>query len=189
MAKLDANIRLLQSYLAFTKGRISVRNDKIMLMDGSIAEYTYLDRKGGVVILPIYSDGRILLVNQYRYLVKKNCWELPAGGIEDGETPINAAIRELGEETALRANKWTEFVIFYPSNGISNEIVYMYLATSLESQDWQTDGENEISDYQKVRLNDIHDMLASGKILGASSIIALQHLLLNKEFIVKAAIQ
>lgn len=165
-------IRLATKVL-FNCPRFAVREDITQPHHGGVQTYVYIETLGGVVILPFLNDGRIILLRQYRYTVGDYCWELPAGGIETGETPAEAAARELMEETGMQAEDLVETANFYPSNGISSEVVHVFLARGLSvAEESQCSSEEQIEIHQ-VRLNEAMELLSSGGIPGASSLIAL----------------
>jgi ADP-ribose pyrophosphatase len=83
------------------------------------------------VILPLRDDGRILLVRQFRLPAQRFLWELAAGRVDPGETPLEAAKRELEEETGLRAERWRLLSEFFPSPGYVDEKMWLYLAEDL----------------------------------------------------------
>jgi ADP-ribose pyrophosphatase len=86
---------------------------------------------GSAVMMAVDEKKRILLVRQYRLPAGKMLWELPAGKVDEGETPLQAAKRELIEETGYRARKWEKLSSFYPSPGFVAEKMTIYLATEL----------------------------------------------------------
>ncbi|MBI4467049.1 MAG: NUDIX hydrolase [Acidobacteria bacterium] len=90
-----------------------------------------VEHHGSVVVLPVFSDGRVLLVRQYRHAVGDFLWELVAGGIEPGENPRAAAHRELEEETGYRAGRLRRLLNFYPTPGFVSEKMILYRATDL----------------------------------------------------------
>ncbi len=92
-----------------------------------------VEHQGSVVVLPVLSDGRVLLVRQYRYAVGDFLWELVAGGIEPGESPLQAAQRELREESGYEARRFSRLLTFYPTPGFATEEMYLYLATGLRA--------------------------------------------------------
>ena len=86
---------------------------------------------GSAVMMAVDARGRILLVRQYRLPASADLWELPAGRLDPGEKPLQAARRELLEETGYRARRWTRLTSFYPSPGYVTEKMTIFLATEL----------------------------------------------------------
>jgi ADP-ribose pyrophosphatase len=86
---------------------------------------------GAVVILPILSNGRIVMIRNYRYTVERELWELPAGTLEPDEEPIDTARRELEEETGYRADRVEPLMQFYSSPGFCTEWMHAFVATGL----------------------------------------------------------
>ncbi len=105
-----------------------LRRDIVRLPSGSEQEYHVFEITDAVVVLPVLADGRVAMVGQYRYPHGKTHWELPAGRMNPGETPREAAARELLEETGLRAGKLSALPGFYPTNGISAHFAHAFLA-------------------------------------------------------------
>jgi len=87
-----------------------------------------IHHSGSAVILPLLDDGRVVLIRQYRLAARQSLWELPAGGLKRGETALAAARRELTEETGFRASSWRRLVQFFPSPGILDERMTVFLA-------------------------------------------------------------
>ena len=164
--------------IIFSHGRLSIVRDTWRESDGNKKEYTYLKKAGGVVILPVYDNGDMLFINQYRYLVGQKCLELPAGGIENGESPLAAAKRELFEETGYRTDELHEMTVFYPSNGISSEKVYAFLCNITTDSGPLKEPEDGI-DLHRLKKVEVIKLLASGEIKGASSFIALSCYMMN----------
>lgn len=90
-----------------------------------------VEHRGSVVVLPVFPDGRILLVRQYRHAVEEFLWELVAGHIEPGEKPAATAHRELLEETGYRARRLSHLLTFYPTPGFLTEKMHLFRATGL----------------------------------------------------------
>jgi ADP-ribose pyrophosphatase len=86
---------------------------------------------GSAVMMAVDEQNRILLVRQFRLPAQQDLWELPAGRLDPGETPLQAAQRELQEETGYTAKKWTELVSFWPSPGYVDEKMTIFVATGL----------------------------------------------------------
>ncbi len=90
------------------------------------------EHPGGSVVVPILDDGSVLLVNQFRYPVKKNLFELPAGKLSAGEDPKVCAARELEEETGYTADTLTKLTAMYTTPGFCSEQLHLYAATGLK---------------------------------------------------------
>lgn len=127
---------------------------------------------GAAVILARNSEGKILLIRQFRLPLRKQLWELPAGRIDAGETSLQAARRELKEETGYRAKKWKRIFEFYPSPGFCDEKMTAFLAEEL------TLGECDPEPYELIQKHwcaweDAIPMIGSGRIRDAKSIATL----------------
>ena len=125
---------------------------------------------GSAVMMAVDAKKRILLVRQYRLPAGMAMWELPAGRLDPGENPLQAAKRELAEETGYRARKWKKLVAFYPSPGYVGEKMTIFLATDL------TEGEAEPMDDERIEVRwfsgaEIDRMLRSGKIIDGKTMI------------------
>ena len=96
---------------------------------------------GGACILPYFADGTICMVRQFRYAMQQELWELPAGKLEKGEDPFEAAKRELEEECGLTADHYTSLGEFYPTVGYDTEIIYTWVATGLHETQMHLDAD------------------------------------------------
>jgi ADP-ribose pyrophosphatase len=107
------------------------KRDLYELPSGKIGEYNYVHIGGSAMIVPIMSDGRVLLVNQYRYLNARESLEFPCGSVEEGTTHEQTAWLELTEETGYASNRWFQAGEFNPYNGVTNEICKVFIAREL----------------------------------------------------------
>jgi ADP-ribose pyrophosphatase len=123
---------------------ISVRADKIALSGGRVALREVVEHEGAVVIAAVDDRRHVYLVRQYRHAVQRELVELPAGGIEPGEEPLTAAVRELREEAGLVAETWVSLGSFYSSPGFANERLYAYLATGLTTVESDPDDDEDL---------------------------------------------
>lgn len=126
--------------------------------------------RGSAVMLPVDEKKRVLLVRQYRLPAGQNLWELPAGKVDEGESVLHAAKRELIEETGLRAKKWKKLVTFYPSPGYVEEKMTIYLATEL------THGEAAPMDDERIETRwftkkELRALIASNRIPDAKTML------------------
>ncbi len=125
---------------------------------------------GSAVMMAVDEKRRILLVKQYRLPAEKNLWELPAGRLDPGETPLQAAKRELKEETGYKAKSWTKLVSFWPSPGYVSEEMTIFLATGLTEGD-QEPMDDERIDIQWFTRKEMAEAVRSGKIADGKTLI------------------
>jgi 8-oxo-dGTP pyrophosphatase MutT (NUDIX family) len=127
-----------------------------------------------ISIVAIDSEGYTYLVGQYRYTLNAYSWEVPEGGcsIESGESTLEAAKRELLEETGLVASQWTEIGEVYLSNSVSDEKAVMYLAQNL-SQHQACPEETEQLKIRRIALKEAIEMAQNGQITDALSVLTL----------------
>lgn len=110
----------------------SVRQDKVRWPDGSESDYNVLEVRPSVFIVPVTPQGEIVLIYNYRHPLGKWCWELPAGGIEQGQTPLQAAQAELLQEVGGTSESW-QFLFQAPSmNGIGDHIIHYFVAHGVQ---------------------------------------------------------
>lgn len=155
------------------RGRVvSLHVDQVSLPNGRQTSREVMDHPGAVAIVPVHKDGRVTLVRQYRYAVGQTLLEIPAGTLAPGEDPVEAASRELAEETGLRSERFEPLVGFYPSPGVSSEYLWVYMARELSSCVGQTE-EDEFIEVVTLPLNQALDLVGRGDIRDSKSIIGL----------------
>lgn len=164
------------------EGRIfDIKVDDIELPDGRKAEREILIHHGGVVILPITPDGEIILVKQYRYAVERTLLELPAGKLEKGEDPREAAMRELEEETGCRANSIRDFGNLIPVGAYTTEIMHGFVCDDMIDTKEQKLDEDEFIEIVRLPIEKVRDMIMSGEIQDGKTVaFVLKYLLENK---------
>lgn len=154
------------------KGKIfDIKHDEVELSNGATSFRDVILHPGGVVIVAEKSD-KILLVKQYRYAISQAIYELPAGKLEYGEDPFEAAKRELHEETGYTATNWESLGFINTTAGICNERLYLYKA-QIDDFIGQKPDENEIIDYFELDKNEVFDMIKNGEINDAKTICGL----------------
>lgn len=126
--------------------------------------------QGSAAVMAVDARNRVLLVRQYRLPAGGYLWELPAGRLDEGETPLRAAKRELVEETGWRAGKWKKLASFWPSPGFVQERMTVFLAAEL------TEGEAAPMDDERIESRwftrrEIEAMIAAGKLEDAKTLI------------------
>jgi ADP-ribose pyrophosphatase len=146
--------------------------DRALDPDGFEIKRAIIQHGGSAVIMPVDARGRLLLVKQYRLPARQYLWELPAGRVDAGETPLKAARRELIEETGYRAKTWKKIVEFYPSPGFLAEKMSIYLATGL-TEGAKKPMEDERIEMRWVSRSELHQWIKSGKIKDAKTMIGV----------------
>lgn len=152
---------------------LNLRIDTVELPDKKYSKREIVEHPGAVCVVPITSDNKIYLVNQYRKAIDKEILELPAGKIEIGEEPKECAIRELKEETGLSANNYEYILEFYSSPGFCNEKIHLFFARELE-EGIATPDIDEYIDLKKYSLDELLHMIEIGEISDSKTIIGLQ---------------
>lgn len=129
--KLDLTETTIHSDRIWEGKVVNLKRDIVSLPNGKQGFREVVEHPGGVVVLPILPDGRILFVEQYRYALGEHLLELPAGKLEPGENPMAAIQRELMEETGYEAKAWEELSYIYTAPGFCSEKLWLYRATEL----------------------------------------------------------
>ena len=142
----------------------------------SEGELTYqrevVHHHGSAVILPVFDDGTVTLVRQYRHPAVRYLLEAPAGTLAEGERPEDGAARELQEELGLSAGRMEKLSEFFVSPGFCEEKMWVFLATEL-TEGKQNPDEDEILELVRLRIEEALEMISSGEIQDAKTIIAL----------------
>ena len=123
--------RKLNSKTVFKNDHWSYNLDEFEIEDGRKGEYHYVHTHGSSAVIPVKSNGKILLVNQYRYLNQKESLELPCGGVEENLSPHENALKELREESGFTSTELIYVGGFSPYTGASDEICSVFIAPSL----------------------------------------------------------
>lgn len=148
-----------------------VRTDTIR--EGDVEyERDIVVHKGSAVIVPVFEDGTVALVRQYRHAAGEYLLEVPAGSLEDGEDPLEAAKRELEEEIGVVAEHIEKLCEFYVSPGFVTEKMHLYLATNLTKTKQNLD-DNEIIEVLRFTFDELNEMIANGRIQDAKTMIGI----------------
>jgi ADP-ribose pyrophosphatase len=152
----------------------SVTQDVALDPEGFEIKRAIVQHGGSAVVMPVDERKRVLLVKQYRLPARRYMWELPAGRVDEGETPFQAARRELAEETGYRARKLEKLAEFYASPGFLAEKMTIYLARDLTAGK-ATPMEDERIETQWFSAREIDKLIHTGKILDAKTMIGFFH--------------
>ena len=152
---------------------ITVVEDQVINPGGGQSQYGVVHFKNkAIAIVPLDDNGNTWLVGQERYTLGTYTWELPMGGAADGEEPIEAARRELKEETGLTASRWSQILRLHLSNSITDEEGFVFIAQDLEEGEPDFD-ETEDLQIQKLPLAEALAMISRGEITDAITVAAL----------------
>lgn len=165
--------RKLSSKKVYDNPWITVFEDQVINPGGGQNQYGVVHFKNkAIAIVPLDDDGNTWLVGQERYTLGTYTWELPMGGAADGEEPIEAARRELKEETGLTASRWSQILRLHLSNSITDEEGFVFIAQDLEEGEPEFD-ETEDLQIRKLPLAEAVAMIGRGEITDAISVAAL----------------
>jgi ADP-ribose pyrophosphatase len=149
----------------------AVTDERAVDPDGFEIHRLIVRHPGSAVMIPVDDKNRVLLVRQFRLPARQKLWEIPAGRLDPGETPLKTARRELREETGVTARTWMKLASFYASPGYVAEKMNLFLAMEL------TQGEQNLMDDERIELGwftgkQMREMIHTGKILDAKTIVA-----------------
>ena len=154
---------------------ITVREDDVVRPDGRPGIYGVVHFKNlAVGALPIEADGSVWLVGQHRYPLGVYSWEMPEGGCPEGESPEEAARRELKEEAGIEAEALELLGVYHLSNSVSGETAYIYRATGLSHGHSGPEGDERI-ELRRVGWEEAWSLLQGGRITDAMTVFALLH--------------
>jgi ADP-ribose pyrophosphatase len=161
--KLTSSKELLKTSI------FTVTEDEATEPGGFHIKRAIVQHQGSAVMMAVDDRKRILLVRQYRLPARQYLWELPAGRMDPGETPLQAAKRELIEETGMKAKKWTKLVSYYPSPGFLAEKMHLFVATELTAGEAKP-MEDERIETRWLASREIEAQIRSGKIIDGKTI-------------------
>jgi len=155
---------------------ISVREDKVINPAGGDGIYGVVHFKNlAIGILPVDQHRHTWLVGQYRYALEEYSWEIPMGGASHHDGPLQGAKRELREETGLTAAHWETLMKLHPSNSVSDETGYIYLATDLTIGETAHEDTEELL-IRRLPVEDAISMAMTNEITDCMSVAALLRL-------------
>lgn len=164
--------RLLKSKILYQGKVFRLQRDTVIEPGGVRAERDIIVHPGSVVVLPIFEDGRILLIRQYRHAAGEFLWELVAGRKEPSETPLVAARRELIEETGYRAQRLRKMMRLIPTPGFVNEWMWIFAAEGLTKGEAQPEEDERIT-AKIFTMKQVDSMIMKGTLRDAKSICGL----------------
>ena len=170
----DAKLRekKLTSKKVFDGKLLHVYSDEAELPDHTTSTREWIKHPGASAVVPVFEDGSIMLLQQFRYPPKKTFIEVPAGKIDPGEDQKTTAERELFEESGIKCNHLEEAGAFYPAIGYADEIIYVYVAWGLTEEAQSADDDEFLLKY-RVSFSKALDMIKTGEITDGKTICSL----------------
>lgn len=168
--------RVLSSQTVYAGRVFGIRRDEVIEPSGVRTTREMITHPGSAVVLPVLRDGRILLIRQFRYAARQHLWELVAGRIDEGETPLAAAKRELREETGYRAKRFKTFLEFFPTPGFLEEKMYLLLAEGLTPGKAEPEADEKII-ARPYTGKQVEQMIRKGKLQDAKTIVGVLYYL------------
>ena len=170
--RMSPRAKILSSETLFHGRVFDVRRETVKEPNGIEATREFVAHHGSVVILPILSDGRMLLVCQYRHAVGGYLWELVAGRMELGENPLPGAKRELLEETGYTARTWQKILDVFPTPGFVSEHMVIYVARDLTPGTAQPEEDERITT-RAFSPRELEEWIRDGKLRDTKSIAGI----------------
>ena len=152
---------------------LKVFRDKVRQSDGTETEREWIDHPGAAAVVPLFEDGKTLLVRQYRYAVGKTFLEVPAGKLDhEDEAPEEVAARELEEETGWTAGSFTHLASLHPTIGYSNEIIHYFIAEDLSRGTFDPESGEQLEPFT-MPFQEVVERALQGEISDMKSFVGL----------------
>jgi ADP-ribose pyrophosphatase len=152
--------------------RFQLIKDDVILPSEELYTFSYLKFAEGVCVLPITNDGQAICLRQYRHALQNWQWELPAGLIDENLTPLEAAKKELEEETGYTAQNWMSLGSFLPSPGSTNERIHLFAALDLEPRRQNLEASEQIHVYL-LKWEELIDLVKRGEFQHGAGMAAI----------------
>jgi len=170
----------LSSEVQYDNPWIRVTEHQVLNPSGGPGIYGVVHYKNRAIgVIPVDDEGFTWLVGQYRYPLEQYSWEIPEGGGKFDVTPLEAAQRELKEETGMTAAHWEMILTMHLSNSVSDEVAHIFLATGLTSGEAAPEETEELRVW-RLPLEEAIDMVLRGEITDSMSVAGLLRMVVRK---------
>lgn len=166
------HIKRVGRELKYKGSILNIYADSIKLPNGSVEQWDHIDHKSAAAVVPVLPDGRIILVRQFRNSLDRYTLEIPAGGIELGESTMAAATRELEEETGYKSDTVESLINIVTAIAYCNEVVDIYVAKNLVKSEQHLDDGEDI-DVEIYTIEELQNMIFTGVIMDSKTISAV----------------
>lgn len=169
---MNAEIKRIKRELQCEGAITKYFKDTVVLPDGKTAVYDFVGHNGAAAAVGVLEDGRLLMVRQYRNALDRYTLEIPAGGLNPDEPTIDAAARELEEETGYKCDQIEKLITIRTTVAFCNEKIDIYLATNLKKTKQHLD-EDEYVNVELHTLDELVEMIFDGTIEDSKTIAAI----------------
>lgn len=164
------DFKRIETKLTYKARLFDLKKVKVRRANGHEFVHDVIFHSGAAVIVPMLSPKEFVLIRQYRTAVNDVIWEFPAGTLEDCESPLECAKREIIEETGFAAKHWNKLGTFYPAPGISTELMHLFLARDLVAKKMSLD-QDEFIQKNVVSFKTLQKMILNGTVIDAKTIV------------------
>lgn len=164
--------KLLSSKKVYVNPWITVREDQVIRPGGKEGIFGVVEMKPGSTVLALNSENEAYLIKEYKYAVDRDSIELMSGGLDENETPLKAAKRELKEETGLRAERWVHLGVVDPFTTVIKSPNYMFLALGVKEGRQRLE-EGEMLQVIKLPFRELIKMVMEGQITHSASCVCI----------------
>jgi ADP-ribose pyrophosphatase len=151
----------------------NVIEEEVTTGRGERLHYEYVENQQGVCVMPLMDGGqKVIVLRQYRHAIRQWQWEFPAGGMVEGDDPLELARRELEEETGYTAERWTELGAFYPSFGSSTQLIHLFAAEGLTAGKQHLEPGEEL-EIHILEMDEVVRLIADGEFKHGAALAAV----------------
>lgn len=167
------DFKVKSSTVKYKNPWISVREDKVIRPDGGDGIFGIVTAQPGVAVIPVDEEGNIYMAKEFKYGIGQESIEALGGGIDKGEDKLEAAKRELMEESGIKAKKWDYLGFINPFTSIVASPNYMYLAQGLEFGQSQGGDEGEVIELLKMPFEEALEKVTKSEITHGATVVAI----------------